>query len=173
MDNLGNYDLSETKPDGTFWPDQNFDIPEVEILSDDESVWGLTDPRTNPIPEINREMAWRRTVEDWRQLGRSERRTDRRSYNLDEIIRQIETLIDAGNDAEWNGDDRYDWRHHNREMQWLENRRANLEAEIVHSERRQRREERRILRTRVPHARPQFTRRRVRAERNYFGFQPY
>ena len=50
---------------------------------------------------------------------------------------------------------------------------ANLEAEIVHSERRQRREERRILRTRVPHARPQFSRRRVRAERNYFGFQPY
>ena len=173
MDNLGNYDLSEQKPDGTFWPDRNFDIPEVEILSDDESIWGLTDPRTNDISLINREMAWRRTEEDWRQLGRSQRRTDRRSYSLDEIIRQIETLIDAGNDADWNNDTWYNWRHHNRDMAWLENARATLEAEIVHSERRQRREERRILRTRVPHSRPQFSQRRVRAERNYFGFQPY
>tara|TARA_B100000475_G_scaffold172146_1_gene134689 strand:+ start:2058 stop:2579 length:522 start_codon:yes stop_codon:yes gene_type:complete len=173
MDNLGNYDLSETKPDGTFWPDQNFDVPEVEILSDDESIWGLTDPRTNDISFINREMSWRRTEEDWRQLARAERRNDRRIHTLDEILREIETLTDAGNDADTNNNTWYNWNHHNNDMRWLQNTRANLEAEIANSQRNQRRSERSILRNRIPHARPQFKKRRVRANRYNGGFQQY
>lgn len=176
MDNLENYDLSEWK-ENTFWPDNNLRVPEVDILSDDESIWGLTDPTSNADVDsfIDREMAWRRTENDWEQLASAERRNERRMYTADEILRQIEILIDAGNDADYNVDERYDWDHHNREMNWLQNTLENVEAEIDNSEQNQRRMERDIIRNRIPHARPQFSTpvRRRRRERRVRGFQRY
>ena len=153
----------------------NSNIPEIEILSDSESLWGFTDATQHSPSFINREMAWRRTEYDWEQLASAERRNERRMYTLDEILSQIETLIDAGNEADYNNNTRYNWEHHNREMAWLENQRQITEDNMANSRRNQRRNLRSILRNRIPNARPQFSTPviRRRRERRVQGFQRY
>ena len=176
------YDLSEWHKN-TFWPDQNLDrnlnIPEVEILSDNESIFGLTDPNQHSPEFIDNELNWRQRIEDYRMYESNENHNADRAAAIDVILSRIETLIEAGNDADYNGNEWYDWPQHDRDMAWYENELQQIENAQVQSQRNQRADGRQLLRNWLPFNHPdrqrnQPRRRRRRGDRDYgSGFERY
>lgn len=160
------YDLSEWHKH-TFWPDQNLNrnlnIPEVEILSDDESIFGLTDRNQHSTEFIHNELNWRQRIEDYRMYESNENRNADRAAAIDVLLTHIGTLIDVGNYAESTNDTAYDWTQHDRDMAYYENELRQLENVQVQSQRNQRADERQLLRNWLPFNHPnRLSRRQLR-----------
>ena len=150
----------------------NTAIPEVEILSDSELDSGWDD--AFPINHNSEhELRWRRREEDYHSLARNEQRNRTRSINLNIIISEIESLWDAGDDAEFHNRENYDWNHHNQDLAWLENERQRLENAIVRSERDMSRREREITNSWRPPPRRRRGQRNLTNNFNVTNFERY
>lgn len=120
-------------PDWTGFPENNvpnnFDIPEVEILSDsEESIWELTDPLRHNRTFIANELRNRRIEEARARHNRFERLNATRERRLRTTIRQIRILNEEG---EYADDSRYNWEFHNDRMADLSVTRDNLVRQIA------------------------------------------